>query len=53
MIDFEKDTILFYELMKTFVKEKASQSTLNQIISEEKKHIQKLEALESDSASIA
>ncbi len=53
MIDFEKDTILFYELMKTFVKEKASQSTLNQIISEEKKHIQKLEALESDSAFIA
>lgn len=53
MIDFEKDTILFYEMMKSFVKEEAPQSTLNQIISEEKKHIQKLQALQSDSDPIA
>jgi rubrerythrin len=38
-IEFEKDTILFYELLQSFITESESLEYLNVIIEEEKKHI--------------
>jgi rubrerythrin len=38
-LDFEKDTVMFYEMMGTFVQEDASLAKLNQIIREENRHV--------------
>lgn len=38
-VEFEKDTILFYEMMKTFVIDKDALALLDKIISEEEAHI--------------
>ena len=43
--DFEKDTILFYEMMRSFLDTGGSQSALDEIIAEEKSHVAKLSAL--------
>lgn len=42
-IEFEKDTVLFYELMKEFVEEPDTLMILDQIISEENRHATLLE----------
>ena len=39
-LDFEKDTVLFYEMMENFVHEDAALAKLNQIIQEENRHVQ-------------
>jgi rubrerythrin len=44
-IGFEEDTIIFYEMLKAFIKEKASIQQLEQIIAEEEDHIRKLNDL--------
>lgn len=44
-IEFEKDTVLFYELMQAFLQEKADQTHLKRIIAEEKSHIQQLQEM--------
>ena len=41
-LDFEKDTVIFYEMMGTFVQEDAALARLNQIIQEENRHISML-----------
>ena len=41
-IEFEKDTILFYEMLKPFVLETESSKILDLIIQEENNHIKKL-----------
>lgn len=49
-IGFEEDTIIFYEMLKAFIKEEASVEQLKQIIAEEEAHIQQMRALLTQSA---
>ena len=44
-IEFEKDTVLFYEMMQAFLQEEADQTHLKLIITEEKSHIQQLQEM--------
>ena len=44
-IGFEEDTIIFYEMLKAFIKEEASIDQLKQIIAEEEAHIQQMRVL--------
>ena len=44
-IGFENDTIMFYELLETFINEEKTLDGLKNIILEEKNHIQKLESM--------
>jgi len=44
-IGFENDTIMFYELLETFIQEEKILDGLKNIILEEKSHIQKLESM--------
>lgn len=39
-IEFEKDTVLFYEMIRNFIEDEGSLSDLNKIIEEENHHIQ-------------
>ncbi len=41
-IEYEEDTILFYEMLKSFVQEKENKKTIDDIINEEKQHIDKI-----------
>ena len=41
-IEFEKDSIIFYEILKPFVEDPAARSYLQKIIEEEKHHIDRL-----------
>jgi rubrerythrin len=45
LIEFEQDTILFYEMLQPFIQSEETLSQLNQIIAEEKRHIEKLQEL--------
>lgn len=40
-IEFEKDTILFYEMLQSFIEDKETAKALDRIIGEEKQHIEK------------
>lgn len=42
-IEFEKDGILFYEMLRTFVKDRDVLESLDQIIAEEYRHIETLQ----------
>ena len=42
-VEFEKDTILFYEMLGAFIDDKETLSQLDKIIEEEKSHVQLLE----------
>ena len=44
-IDFENDTIMFYELLKMFIQEAKVLEGLKQIIIEEQKHIKELKTM--------
>lgn len=44
-MDFEKDSILFYEILQGFVQDKCTRDQLDRIISEERHHIERLQAL--------
>ena len=44
-IDFEKNTILFYEILYPFITDEHTLTTLNQIIGEEKNHIEQFQKL--------
>jgi len=46
-IEFEKDGILFYELLRTFIKDQKVLESLDQIIAEEYQHIEFLKELKS------
>jgi rubrerythrin len=39
-IEFEKDTVLFYEMIRNFIEDEGTSSDLNKIIEEEERHIQ-------------
>jgi rubrerythrin len=39
-IEFEKDTVLFYEMIRNFIEDEGTLSDLNKIIEEENRHIQ-------------
>ena len=47
-IEFENDTILFYELLQSFLVDEAASEKVDQIINEEKQHIEKLQAFLTD-----
>ncbi len=42
-LGFEQDTVLFYEILSSFVEEEETRRHLEAIIAEEKRHIEKLE----------
>ena len=42
-IEFEKDSILFYEMIGSFIKDSGTSEKLNEIIAEENRHIELLE----------
>ena len=42
-IEFEKDTVLFYEMLHPFIEDKDVEQQLNTIITEENRHIRKLQ----------
>jgi len=42
-IEFEKDTVLFYEMLRPFIEDKDVEEQLNTIITEENRHIRKLQ----------
>ena len=44
-IEFEKDTILFYEMLKSFVEDTEVLNGLDKIIEEENRHVKQLEDL--------
>jgi rubrerythrin len=44
-LEFEKDTILFYEMIKAFVDDEKVSSGLDKIIREENAHVKKLEEM--------
>lgn len=44
-IEFENDTILFYDMLKSFISDDDTIESINQIIGEEKDHIEKFKAL--------
>ncbi|UCD32412.1 MAG: ferritin family protein [Desulfobacterales bacterium] len=41
-IEFEKDSVLFYEMLQTFIQSEETLLQLDQIIAEEKRHIERL-----------
>jgi rubrerythrin len=44
-IEFEKDTILFYEMLRSFIEDSKVLSGLDKIIEEENRHVKELEEL--------
>jgi rubrerythrin len=44
-IEFEKDTILFYQMLETFIQDDSALQNLNEIVAEEERHIEKLKSL--------
>lgn len=42
-VEFEKDTILFYEMLSAFIEDQKTLNHLNQIIEEENRHVRLLE----------
>jgi rubrerythrin len=42
-IEFERDTVLFYQVLQPFVKDQATLDQLNKIIAEENSHIEQLQ----------
>lgn len=44
-IEFEKDSIIFYEVLKPFVEDLAVRGHLKKIVDEEKRHIERLKEL--------
>lgn len=44
-IEFEEDTILFYQMLESFTSDEETAKRLTQIIEEEQNHIQKLQTL--------
>ncbi len=52
-IEFEKDTILFYETLKPFIEDNDTLRNLEKIIAEENKHIEKLQQFLADKAKVS
>jgi len=52
-IEFEQDTILFYETLKPFIEDNGTLINLEKIITEEKNHVAQLEKVLTDEAKIS
>jgi rubrerythrin len=52
-IEFEKDTILFYETLKPFIEDNDTLESLEKIIAEENNHIEKLHQFLADEAKVS
>ncbi len=52
-IEFEKDTILFYETLTPFIEDKDTLQSISKIISEENNHIKKLQEVLVDKAEVS
>ncbi len=52
-LGFEEDTVLFYEILSSFVEEEETRRHLEAIIAEEKRHIEKLEEVRGELAQTA
>ena len=48
-LEFEKDTILFYEMIKDFIDDRKVLAGIDRIIKEERKHVKRLEELSTKS----
>lgn len=44
-IEFEKDTILFYQMLETFIQDDSALRELKEVVAEEERHIEKLKSL--------
>jgi rubrerythrin len=44
-IEFEKDTILFYQMLEAFIQDESALQELSEIVAEEERHIEKLRSL--------
>jgi rubrerythrin len=51
-LEFEKDTILFYEMIKDFIDDGKVLTGIDRIIKEEKKHVKRLEELTNKSETL-
>ena len=51
-LEFEKDTILFYEMIKDFIDDGKVLAGIDRIIKEEKKHVKRLEELTNKSETL-
>ena len=51
-IEFEKDSIIFYEVLKPFVEDPVAREFLQKIIGEEKRHIEHLKGIADSKAVI-
>lgn len=49
-IEFEKDSVLFYQVLQPFVRDAETSQKLEMIISEERRHIEMLQSLLDDAA---
>ncbi|HSM74332.1 MAG TPA: ferritin family protein [Desulfobacterales bacterium] len=52
-VAFEEDTVLFYEMLKPFIEDPATQAQLEAIIAEENRHIEKLQTFLESEAGVA
>ena len=52
-VEFEEDTILFYETLKPFIEDNDTRNNLDKIITEENKHIEKLHQFIADEAKVS
>ncbi len=52
-IEFEKDTVLFYQVLEPFISDLATRDVLRQIIDEEKRHIEQLQQFLQDKNAFA
>ena len=52
-IEFERDTVLFYELLRAFLDKESSKAVLDKIIADEERHVSQLsEFIESSKATV-
>jgi rubrerythrin len=52
-IEFEKDTVLFYEMLEPFIEDGDTLEQLKEIIAEENRHIERLQELLENKAEVA
>lgn len=52
-VEFERDTVLFYEMLQPFIEDPATLSQLAAIIAEENQHIEKLQTFMDSEAGVA
>ena len=51
-IEFEQDTVAFYEMMRPFLQDPEAAAALDRIIEEERRHVEKLTALKKEMVSV-